>query len=49
MLIQVREDLRKSIEVSGDNLDLVMRLFALLDEKIAVYKKLLATADNKNK
>lgn len=49
MLIKIREDLQKNITVSGEMVNLTIQIFTLLDEKIAAYEKLLATADNNNK
>lgn len=49
ILKQIREDLQKNIKASGKDLDLTVKLFNLLDEKIAAYEKLLATTDNNNK
>ena len=49
MLIKIKEDLQKNLEVSGEKVDLAEKIFTLLDEKIAAYEKLLATADNNNK
>ena len=49
MLIKIRHDLQNSIEAKGENIDLVTRLFTLLDEKIAAYEKLLVANNSQQK
>lgn len=48
-LIHIKQDLQKTIEAKGRCLELVIQLFALLDEKIAEYEKLLAVTDGDEK
>ena len=48
-LIHIKQDLQKNIEAKGRCLELVIQLFALLDEKIAEYEKLLAVTDSDEK